>query len=86
MVSQGYIVVAPDYRGSTGYGKSFYRAIDYGGLENEDVLAARDYAMTTIPMLREEEREEATNVLNEYFEDPAALLEEIREQKELLEE
>ena len=43
MVSQGYIVVAPDYRGSTGYGKSFYRAIDYGGLENEDVLAARDY-------------------------------------------
>ena len=43
MVAQGYIVVAPDYRGSTGYGKSFYRAIDYGGLENEDVLAARDY-------------------------------------------
>ena len=52
----------------------------------EDVLAARDYAMTTIPMLREEEREEAANVLNEYFEDPAALLEEIREQKELLED
>ncbi len=43
MVSQGYIVIAPDYRGSTGYGKSFYRSIDYGGLENEDVLAARDY-------------------------------------------
>lgn len=52
----------------------------------EDVLAARDYAMTTIPMLREEEREEAANILNEYFEDPAALLEEIREQKELLED
>jgi len=43
MVAQGYIVVAPDYRGSTRYGKSFYRAIDYGGLENEDVLAVRDY-------------------------------------------
>lgn len=43
MVAQGYIVVCPDYRGSVGYGKSFYQAIDYGGLENEDVLAARDY-------------------------------------------
>jgi len=45
MVAQGYIVVCPEYRGSTGYGKSFYQAIDYGGLENEDVLAARDYAV-----------------------------------------
>lgn len=43
MIDQGYIVVAPDYRGSTGYGKGFYQAIDYGGLENEDALAARDY-------------------------------------------
>ena len=43
MVSQGYIVIAPDYRGSTGYGRSFYENIDYGGLENEDVMAARDY-------------------------------------------
>ena len=43
MVAQGYIVVSADYRGSTGYGKSLYEAIDYGGLENEDVLAARDY-------------------------------------------
>ena len=51
-----------------------------------DVLAARDYAMTTIPMLREEEREEASSVLNEYFSDPAALLEEIREQKAMMEE
>ncbi|MCK9303975.1 MAG: alpha/beta fold hydrolase [Bacteroidales bacterium] len=40
---QGYIVIAPDYRGSTGYGKSFHRAIDYGGSEVEDVLASRDY-------------------------------------------
>lgn len=43
MMAQGYIVVCPDYRGSVGYSKSFYQAIDYGGLENEDVLAARDY-------------------------------------------
>lgn len=43
LIAQGYIVVAPDYRGSTGYGKGFYEAIDYGGLENEDVRIARDY-------------------------------------------
>ena len=45
LLSQGYIIVAPDYRGSTGYGKGFYNAIDYGGLENEDVLAAANYMM-----------------------------------------
>lgn len=43
MTAQGYIVICPDYRGSVGYGKSFYQNIDYGGLENEDVLTARDY-------------------------------------------
>ncbi len=43
MVCQGYIVLCPDYRGSTGWGRAIYEAIDYGGLENEDVLAARDY-------------------------------------------
>lgn len=43
LVSQGYVVVAPEYRGSTGYGKSFYEAIDYGGLEVEDVYASRNY-------------------------------------------
>lgn len=43
MIAQGYIVVAPEYRGSTGYGESFWRQIDYGGLENEDVYASRNY-------------------------------------------
>ena len=43
LVSQGYVVVAPEYRGSTGYGKAFYEAIDYGGLEVEDVYASRNY-------------------------------------------
>lgn len=45
LIAQGYVVVAPDYRGSTGYGKGFWRNIDYGGLENEDVLASRDYVV-----------------------------------------
>ena len=43
MMAQGYIVVAPEYRGSTGYGKAFYEQIDYGGLENDDCDASRKY-------------------------------------------
>lgn len=43
LIAQGYIVAAPEYRGSTGYGKSFYETIDYGGLEVEDNNSARDY-------------------------------------------
>ena len=43
MMAQGYIVVAPEYRGSTGYGKGFYEQIDYGGLENDDCDASRRY-------------------------------------------
>lgn len=43
LVSQGYIIVAPEYRGSTGYGRSHYEKIDYGGLETEDVHYARNY-------------------------------------------
>lgn len=45
LVSQGYVVVAPEYRGSTGYGKSHYEKIDYGGLETEDVYFSRNYMM-----------------------------------------
>lgn len=43
IVSQGYIVVAAEYRGSTGYGAGLYRRIDYGGLEVDDVDASRQY-------------------------------------------
>ncbi len=43
LVREGYIVVAPEYRGSTGYGKRHYDAIDYGGKEVEDVIAGRDF-------------------------------------------
>ena len=40
--SKGYVVIAPEYRGSIGYGKAFYDAIDYGGAEVDDVVAAVD--------------------------------------------
>lgn len=43
LIAQGYVIVAPEYRGSTGYGKGFYEQIDYGGLEVDDNNAARDY-------------------------------------------
>lgn len=43
MLAQQYIVVAPEYRGSTGYGRSFYERIDYGGLEVEDADACRRF-------------------------------------------
>jgi dipeptidyl aminopeptidase/acylaminoacyl peptidase len=36
-VQRGYVIVAPDYRGSTGYGETHHRAIDYGGKELDDV-------------------------------------------------
>ncbi len=37
---RGYVIIAPDYRGSTGYGAAHYNAIDYGGKEVDDVLSA----------------------------------------------
>ncbi len=43
LMAQQYIVVAAEYRGSTGYGRGFYESIDYGGLEIEDVYASRNY-------------------------------------------
>lgn len=43
LIFQGYVVVAAEYRGSTGYGKSHYEKIDYGGLEIDDVHASRNY-------------------------------------------
>src|SRR5207248_2607488 len=36
LLQQGYAVLAPDYRGSSGHGKEFWQRIDYGGLEVED--------------------------------------------------
>ncbi|MDP1859323.1 MAG: prolyl oligopeptidase family serine peptidase [Gemmatimonadaceae bacterium] len=42
-VERGYVVIAPDYRGSTGYGAAHYNAIDYGGKEVDDVFGAVAY-------------------------------------------
>jgi dipeptidyl aminopeptidase/acylaminoacyl peptidase len=45
LIYQQYIVVSAEYRGSTGYGKSHYEKIDYGGREVEDVDSSRKYML-----------------------------------------
>ena len=49
MANQGYIVIAPNYRGSTGYGKEFQQAnlFDMGGGDLQDVLGAADWIKQT---------------------------------------
>ena len=51
LIEQGYVVVAPDYRGSTGYGPAYEKAIDYGGKENEDILEARNWMIERYPFI-----------------------------------
>lgn len=51
LMAQNYIVVAAEYRGSTGYGGSHYRKIDYGGLEVEDVDASRQFMIDNYEMV-----------------------------------
>ena len=49
MANQGYLVIAPNYRGSTGYGKEFQQAnlFDMGGGDLQDVLSAADWIKQT---------------------------------------
>ncbi len=45
-VDRGYVIITPDYRGSTGHGETHYMAIDYGGNEVIDALSALDFLKT----------------------------------------
>lgn len=49
LIGQGYVIVAPEYRGSTGYGDDLYDQIDYGGAEIDDTHDARNWAVETLP-------------------------------------
>jgi dipeptidyl aminopeptidase/acylaminoacyl peptidase len=51
LLAQGYVVVAPEYRGSTGYGRGFYQQIDYGGREVDDCHAAVQWALENFDFL-----------------------------------
>ncbi|MBN2862388.1 MAG: S9 family peptidase [Bacteroidales bacterium] len=54
MISQGYIITAAEYRGSTGYGAGLYNNIDYGGLEVQDVDASRQYMIDNYSIVDKE--------------------------------
>ena len=45
-IQRGYVIIAPEYRGSTGYGEAHYLAIDYGGKEVDDAISAYDFLRT----------------------------------------
>jgi dipeptidyl aminopeptidase/acylaminoacyl peptidase len=45
LLGQGYAVLAPEYRGSSGYGNEFWQLIDYGGREVEDVFAGKKWML-----------------------------------------
>ena len=45
LLDQGYSVIAPDCRGSTGYGRGFYEQIDYGGREVDDAYVCRAWML-----------------------------------------
>ncbi|MCC7157983.1 MAG: S9 family peptidase [Ignavibacteria bacterium] len=49
MANNGYVVIVPNFRGSTGYGKTFQSKIykDWGGNEFKDVLGAYDYLLNS---------------------------------------
>jgi dipeptidyl aminopeptidase/acylaminoacyl peptidase len=49
-VERGYVVICPQYRGSTGYGQAHHDAIDYGGYEIDDVVGAVEY-LKTLPQV-----------------------------------
>ena len=45
-IQRNYVIITPDYRGSTGYGEKHHNLIDYGGKEVDDVASAVDYLRT----------------------------------------
>jgi dipeptidyl aminopeptidase/acylaminoacyl peptidase len=49
--ARGFFVIAPEYRGSIGYGRKFYDAIDYGGAEVDDVTLATGVLARQYPVV-----------------------------------
>jgi dipeptidyl aminopeptidase/acylaminoacyl peptidase len=48
-VERGYVVIAPEYRGSIGYGAAHHNAIDYGGYEVDDNMTAHAWMQQNLP-------------------------------------
>ena len=55
LVNQGYLVLAPNFRGSTGYGEEFRKKSigDWGGGDLQDVIAAAEWLTSTLQADRE---------------------------------
>lgn len=49
LASRGFVVIAPNFRGSTGYGRAFQEGnhMDLGGGDLKDVIAARQFVIDT---------------------------------------
>ena len=52
-VERGYVIICPDYRGSTGHGEKHHNAIDYGGYEVDDTMSAVEY-LKSLPYVDQE--------------------------------
>jgi dipeptidyl aminopeptidase/acylaminoacyl peptidase len=50
-IDRGYVIMTPEYRGSTGFGEAFHKAIDYGGYEVDDVISAVEYLKAKVPQV-----------------------------------
>jgi dipeptidyl aminopeptidase/acylaminoacyl peptidase len=50
-VARGYVVVAPNYRGSLGFTDAFANLIDYGGKEIDDAESAYTYIKSSLPFV-----------------------------------
>jgi dipeptidyl aminopeptidase/acylaminoacyl peptidase len=46
VADRGYVLITPEYRGSTGFGEAHYMAQDYGGKEVDDAISALDFLKT----------------------------------------
>lgn len=51
LLEQGYTIISTDYRGSTGYGRSYYQLIDYGGREVDDVYIGKQWMLENYSFL-----------------------------------
>jgi dipeptidyl aminopeptidase/acylaminoacyl peptidase len=51
LIQQGYSIISPDYRGSTGYGRGFYEQIDYGAREVDDVYLGMQWMLENYSFL-----------------------------------
>ena len=45
---RGFVVIAPEYRGATGYGEEYFNAMDYGGYEVNDILSAANHLSESV--------------------------------------